>query len=89
MSDSPSGATLRDLKARAQLLQPTVRIGRAGLDPAFYQNLNQALQLRQLVKVKFETHKEQKKEWVPLIASTTGSHVVLFVGHTATFFRSA
>ena len=60
MSDSPTageptpanGRELRDLKARAQRLDPILKIGKAGLSDGFYTALDNALKLHELVKVK-------------------------------------
>jgi RNA-binding protein len=83
-----SGAALRQLKARAQRLEPVLRIGKAGLSEAFYAALHEALDRHELVKVKFDQLKDQKKILVPQIAERSGSQLVLRVGNVAVFFRA-
>lgn len=85
---APAGAFLRQLKARAQLLEPVVRLGRAGATPAFLNALNSALDSHELVKVRFDAFKDQKKVLAPEIARQTGSHLIQRVGHVAVFHRS-
>jgi RNA-binding protein len=83
-----SGATLRDLKAKAQLLDPIFRVGKAGVTTEFLSLLDAALRRRQLVKIKFEgENKERKKELAPEIAAQTSSQLILRVGNTAVFYR--
>lgn len=90
MSASPSpasGRELRDLKARAQRLDPVIKVGRAGLSDAFYTALDSALLQHELVKVKFDDFKDQKKELVPLMVTRSGAQLIQRVGNVAVLFR--
>lgn len=82
-----SGRHLRDLKSRAQHLDPVVKIGKAGLSDGFYAALNLALDQHELVKFKFDDLKDQKKELVPQIVSRTGSQLIQRVGNVAVVYR--
>jgi RNA-binding protein len=82
-----SNAEKRDLKARAQKLEPMVKVGHAGVSDAFLRSLDAALTLHELVKVKFTDFKEQKHELAPQIAEKTGSTIVAQVGNVAVYFR--
>lgn len=86
-SGAPRGALLRELKARAQRLDPVVRIGKAGVSPAFLAALDRALHVHELVKLKFDEFKDQKKALVPEIAQQTGSHLIQRVGNVAVLYR--
>ena len=86
MASIPS-SELKKLKARAQLLNPAVKVGKAGVSDAFLASLEDALKRSGLVKIKFDEFKEQKKELVPQIAEKTNSQVVLRVGNTAVLYR--
>jgi len=88
MSESLRSSELKVLKARAQLLQPALKIGKAGVTEAFLASLNQCLDRSGLVKIKFDEFKDRKKILVPEIAAKTGTQVILFVGNTATLYRS-
>ena len=87
MSKALTNAEKTDLKARAQQLEPTVRVGHAGVSEGFIRSLNEALDAQQLVKVKFTAFKEQKKMLAPQIAQATGSELVQRVGNVAVYFR--
>jgi len=86
--DKPTNAQTRDLKARAQRLKATLKVGKEGLSPQFIAALDDALKRRELVKVKFDDFKEQKKELAPQLAEKTGSHLVTRVGNVVVLFRA-
>lgn len=83
----PTPPRLRDLKAAAQLLQPLLLVGRAGVTPAFIAALDEALRARELVKIRFSEHKAEKKTLAPVLAEATNSRLVMQVGHVAVFYR--
>lgn len=87
LEDRPRGAMLRGLKSRAQSLEPVVKVGKAGLSPEFFAALEEALARHELVKVKFEHFKEQKKALVPELAARTRSHLIQRVGNVAVLYR--
>ncbi len=82
-----SNPQLRELKARAQLMKPTLKVGHDGLSEAFIAALDQALKYQDLVKVKFSDFKEQKKELAPQLASRTNSEQGMRVGNVAVLYR--
>ena len=87
MNNPATGRELRDLKARAQLLRPLMKIGKEGIGDAFLKTLEQELDYHQLVKVKFDEFKEQKKELVPVLAEKARAQVIMRVGNVAVLFR--
>jgi len=86
-SDLPANPKLRDLKSAAQRLKPLLWIGKSGATPAFLAALDQALGTHELVKVKFEAFKDQKKLLAPDLAERTRSRLVLRVGNVAVYYR--
>jgi RNA-binding protein len=87
MSDTKSN--LRELKIRAQRIKPTVRLGKAGATPELIAALDEALQRTQLVKLRFEGFKDERKSLSRDLATKTGSQLVQQVGHTAVYYRQA
>ena len=83
-----TNAEKRELKARAQLLEPVVKFGHGGMSEAFLRSLDSALTLHGLVKMKFTDFKEQKHDLAPQIAEKTASVLVTQVGNVAVFFRA-
>ncbi|MEK0447565.1 MAG: hypothetical protein RLZZ399_2886 [Verrucomicrobiota bacterium] len=82
-----SGAEKRELKSRAQLLEPVVRLGQGGMNEAVIRSLDEALSVHGLVKLRFSGFKEEKKSLAPQLAEATGSLLVQLVGNVAVFFR--
>ena len=84
---SLTNAQVRVLKAQAQRLKATVKVGKEGLSPQFLTALDGVLKHHELVKVKFDEFKEQKKELAPQLAEKSGSHLVTRVGNVAVLYR--
>ena len=82
-----TNAQLRDLKARAQRMTAILKVGKEGLSPAFLAALDEALKHQELLKVKFDEFKRQKKELAPLLAEKSGSHLVTRVGNVVVLYR--
>jgi RNA-binding protein len=87
MSQPLTNAEKRDLKARAQRLEPVVKLGHGGMSDAFLKSMDEALLRHELVKMKFSDHKEEKKALAPQIAERTGSALIAQVGNVVVFFR--
>jgi RNA-binding protein len=87
MTELLSNVEKRALKARAQRLEPIVKLGHGGMSEAFLKGMDEALAQHGLVKMKFSDHKEEKKTLAPQIAERTGSALVAQVGNVAVFFR--
>ena len=87
MSEELSNRELRTLKARAQLLKPMLKVGKEGLSPAFLKAVDETLAHHELVKIKFDEFKEQKKELGPKLAEGVRASVVMRVGHVVVLFR--
>jgi RNA-binding protein len=82
-----NNAQLRQLKAQAQRLKPIIKIGKEGVSTALLAALEEALKHKELVKVKFASFKEEKKDLAPQLAEKTESHLVTRVGNTVVFYR--
>ena len=82
-----TNAQVRDLKAQAQRLKATLKVGKEGLSPQFLAALDEVLKHHELVKVKFDEFKEQKKELAPQLAEKSGSHLVTRVGNVVVLYR--
>jgi RNA-binding protein len=83
-----SEPTLRQLKSRAQQLKPAIHLGKAGPTPEFLAAFGEVLDRNQLVKLRFEAMKDERKSLSKRLSEITGSVLVQQVGHTAVFFRN-
>jgi RNA-binding protein len=82
-----TNAQIRTFKAQAQRMKATLKIGKDGLSPQFLAALDETLKHRELVKVKFDDFKEQKKELTPQLAEKSGSHLITRVGNVVVLYR--
>ena len=87
MNDPLSNAEIRQLKATAQRMKATFKVGKQGLSPQFLQGIEAALQHQELIKVKFDEFKEEKKTLAPQMAERTGSRLVWLIGNVAVLYR--
>jgi RNA-binding protein len=87
MIEELANRELRALKARAQLLKPMLKVGKEGLSPAFLNAVDEAVAHHELVKIKFDEFKEQKKELGPKLAEGVGANLIMQVGHVVVVFR--
>lgn len=78
---------MRELKSRSQLLKPSIRLGKAGITPEFLTAFNDALERMQLIKLRFEGFKTERKILAKELAEQTGSRLIQQVGHTAVYYR--
>jgi RNA-binding protein len=81
------GPRLRRLKSLAQRLEPVVHLGKAGLTDGFFAALDRALDDHELVKLKFDHLKEEKKTLAPQIAARARAGIVQQVGHVLVLYR--
>jgi RNA-binding protein len=65
-----------------------LKIGKDGISPQFVAALDDALKHHELVKVKFDDFKDQKKELSLQLAEKSGSHLVTRVGNVVVLYRS-
>ena len=82
-----TNAQLRAFKVQAQKLKATLKIGKSGISPQFLAALDSALEQHELIKVKFDSFKEEKKELSPQLAEKSGSHLVSRVGNVVVLYR--
>ena len=62
MSELTNAADSRT-ESPGQLLKPVLKVGKDGLSPQFLAQVVETLKHRELIKVKFESFKEQKQDW--------------------------
>jgi RNA-binding protein len=84
---SLTNAQIRAFKAQAQRLKATLKVGKEGLSVQFLAALDEALKHHELIKVKFDDLKEEKKELAPQLAEKSGSHLITRIGHVVVLYR--
>lgn len=87
MLEPLTNSQIRKFKAAAQLMEPTLKIGKAGLSDGFIRTVSEELERHQLVKIKFAEFKTEKKTLAPLLAEQTASHLIMRVGNVMVLYR--
>ena len=87
MTEKLANAEIRRLKAEAQRLNATFKVGKHGLSPEFIRSLDAAFQHHELIKVKFDEFKAEKKTLAPQLAEKSSSHLVWLIGNVAVLYR--
>jgi RNA-binding protein len=75
------------LRGLAHSLRPVVQVGKSGLSGEVMASIDEALTARELIKIKFNEFKEEKKAISKEIEETTKSEMVGMIGNIAVFFR--
>ncbi|HRV23771.1 MAG TPA: YhbY family RNA-binding protein [Sphaerochaeta sp.] len=77
------------LKAQAHSLKPIVMVGKGGFGEQVVRALDEALSSHELVKVKFQAHKDELGPIAESLAERTKSDLVSIIGFIATFYRAS
>ncbi|MBR1920245.1 MAG: YhbY family RNA-binding protein [Spirochaetales bacterium] len=77
------------LRGEAQTLNPVVMVGKEGLTDAVAKALDEAVKAHELVKVRFQAHKDEVKTIAFDLAERSNSTLVATTGFTAVYYRPA
>lgn len=86
MSELTSGQR-KFLRSLAHHLDPAVLIGTKGVTESLITSIDQSLDAHELIKIRFNEHKDEKKELTAQIAESTSSAVAGIIGHVAILYR--
>jgi RNA-binding protein len=78
---------IKELRSRAQIIDPILSLGKAGITPGFLETMRAALKQHQLVKIRFVAFKEERKNLAASLAEKCEAELVQVVGNCAVFFR--
>jgi RNA-binding protein len=82
-----TGAQKSFLRGLGQQLEPTLKVGKGGLTPAFFFELQRHLRASELVKLRFlGSDRDEQAAFCVVIAETSRCACVGAVGHTALFY---
>jgi RNA-binding protein len=82
-----AGSQRTYLRGLAHKLRPVIQVGKNGITPDLIRAVDDALDIHELIKVKFVDFKEEKKELSGSIADQTSSEAVGLIGNVAIFYR--
>ncbi len=80
-------AQISRLRSLAQKLESNIKVGKQGLSEPFLATVRDALARRELIKVKFDDFKDQRKVLAPELAAKTESVLVTLIGNVAVLYR--
>lgn len=75
------------LRKIGQQLDPVIIVGKQGVTDMLVRAVTQALEAHELVKVRFNEFKEEKRVLAEEIERRTGSHIAGMIGHVALFYK--
>ena len=75
------------LRSKAHHLKPVLIIGKMSVNEAVLKSVDEALKSHELIKLKFNSHKESKSDIVHGINRKIGGQCVGIIGNTAIIFR--
>lgn len=83
------GSQRKYLRGLAHGMKPVIFIGQKGITDSVVDALEEALDVHELVKLKFIDfkEKEQKKEFINVIEKKNRCEMVGMIGHTTIFYR--
>jgi RNA-binding protein len=81
------GSDRKYLRGLAHSLEPTVYVGKLGLTDGLVSALDEALEANELIKIKFNDRKDEKKEIAAALEERTQSHVVGMIGNVVIVYR--
>ena len=77
----------KNLKAQAHALNPVVMIGQAGLTEEVLKEINIALDVHELIKIRIRAERDERKEISLQIAQSTLAENIQSIGQIAVFYR--
>ena len=75
------------LRSLAHGLDPTVLLGRAGLTDAVAREIDEALEARELIKVRLAGDRDERAAAAEAIAARTGAEIAGRIGRIAILYR--
>ena len=85
--DELRGFQRRYLRGLANPIKPNVSIGKNGITDEVLQAIKEDLDTHELIKVRFQDFKEQRKALSAELAAKTHSHLAGVIGHVAILYR--
>ncbi len=82
-----NAANKKKLRAEAHTLKPVVMIGQSGLTTGVLAELNQALNIHELLKVRIRAERDERKLITEKICTDSGAELIQSIGQIAVIYR--
>ncbi len=76
------------LRGLAHHLEPSVIVGKQGVTDSLVASIEKSLLAHELIKIRFNDHKPEKKVLSSTIAERTASQIAGIIGHVAILYRA-
>ncbi|GAB6140630.1 ribosome assembly RNA-binding protein YhbY [Methylosoma difficile] len=77
----------KQLRTAAHELKPVVMIGQAGLTPAVLAEIDIALSVHELIKIKVRAERDERKEIIEGICQASKAELIQGIGQVAVIYR--
>ena len=81
------GSEKKHLRSLAHRLKPVVYIGKTGLSPNVITAIDDALEHHELIKIRFQNFKDQKKELLQTVVQESNCTLIGSIGHIYMLYR--
>jgi len=75
------------LRSLAHHLKPSVIVGKSGITDGVVQSIKESLNSHELIKVKFNSSKEDKNNFIGSAEGVLRADIVGAIGHTIIFYK--
>jgi RNA-binding protein len=82
-----SSSQRKYLRSLAHHLDPVVLVGKQGVTDMLVRSALQALEAHELIKIRFNEFKDQKRVLADEITRRVGGHIAGIIGHVAIVYR--
>ena len=82
-----NAANKKKLRAEAHTLKPGVMIGQSGLTTGVLAELDQALNIHELLKVRIRAERDERKLITEKICADSGAELIQSIGQIAVIYR--
>ncbi|MCX7105465.1 MAG: ribosome assembly RNA-binding protein YhbY [Methylococcales bacterium] len=82
-----NAANKKKLRAEAHTLKPVVMIGQSGLTTGVLAELDQALNIHELLKVRIRAERDDRKLITEKICADSGAELIQSIGQIAVIYR--
>ena len=82
-----NAANKKKLRAEAHTLKPVVMIGQSGLTTSVLAELDQALNIHELLKVRIRAERDERKLITEKICADSGAELIQSIGQIAVIYR--
>ena len=82
-----TSAQKKYLRSKAHHLKPLVIVGKQGVTDTLIRSVDTNLDAHELLKIRFNDHKDEKKKLTQEIVERTESNLAGLIGHVAIVYR--